>query len=332
MKRKYIFLFWLFVLCICACEKTDESRDNTDLEIRENESGYEKIVFDEPDEFYSKHTMNCILGDNGETPCYFFLINEGENTIIKYYLFDLEEGWKEASLSWLDDFELHEGEKLKSLFMDSSKNFYAYVSSDQKIGKLYCYPENGEKRSLNIGKAFEVYPELDFFTVHITYDDKLAFFFRDDDNPEWNDAMDDVVIYDPITETVVNKNEKIDPLLSVFGPENSVYYVSAAQKGIMGKNLDENIPGRFIACQGVTDDGSARISIRDEKGYICSSEGIYGGSFDDKEWEMIFPAEIYKDIDGKDWRVSGFMKVPGDDKEFLINVYNMEESKWVYCY
>lgn len=331
---KKFFLVWAFVLCLCACGRLDENKDTTNPGIRKGESEFEKIVFDEPGEFYDKNTIDCIFGDNGEIPCYFLLIDEGGKTRIKFYLLDLEEGWKEDSLSWLDNFELQQGEKLKSLFADSLNNFYAYVSNDQRMGKLYCFSDNVQRRSLDIGKVFEVYPELDFFTVHVTYDDRLAFFFTDSDNPYWNDAMDKVVIYDPITETVVGKNEEIDPLSSVFGPENFVYYVSEAQGGIMGKNLDENIPGKFIACQGVTDDGSPRISIRNDKGYLCSSRGIYGGSFEDDEWGLLVPSEAFNKIDGKDWKVGGFMKVPGDDNEFLLSLYaeDSEKSKWVYCY
>lgn len=334
MKEKHIVVFLIVLLCVCACEQPKENINVTAPAIEKNEEEFETIIFEEPDEFYAKGVVNCIFGDNGEYPCYYLLINEGKKMHIKYYLLDLKEGWKEESVPWIDKFELQAGEELDALFTDSSENYYAYVSNNQRIGMLYCYSKNMEKRTLDITKVFDVYPELDFFTLSLTNDDKLVFFFGDNDKPEWNDAMSKVVLYDPITETVIATNEKIDPLLSVFGPDNSVYYVAEAQKGIMGKNLKENIVSKFISCEGITGDGSSRITIRDDKGYLCSSKGLYGGSFDDKEWKQIIPAETYNKMDGEQWKVSGFMKVPGDDKEFLLNLYEEESgvSKWVYCY
>lgn len=334
MKGKCIVVFLIVSLCVCACEQSEQDRNATAPVIEKNEDGFETMIFEEPDDFYTKDAVECIFDDNGEYPCYYLLISEGKKMRIKYYLFDLKEGWKEEPVPWIDKLELQTGEKLGALFADSSENYYAYISNNERIGKLYCYSKNIEKRTLDIRKVFDVYSELDFFTLSITNDDKLVFFFSDNENPEWNDAMSKVVLYDPITETVVATNENIDPLLSVFGPDDSVYYVTEAQKGVMGKNLKENIASTFISCEGITDDGSSRISIRDDKGYLCSSKGLYGGSFDDKEWKQIIPAETYNKVDGRQWKVSGFMKVPGDDKEFLLNLYEEESgaSKWVYCY
>ncbi len=334
MKKRYVTVFLMVMLSICACQQSEENKNVTAPAIEKNGEEFETIIFDEPDEFYAKGVVDCIFDDAGEYPCYYLLMKEGGKLHIKYYLFDLKEGWKEESVSWTNELELQEGESLKSLFADSSENHYAYISNDQREGKLFCYFKNGEKSSLDIKKVFDVYPELDFFTLSLTKDDKLVFFFCDNDDPEWNDAMGKVVIYDPSTETVVAANENIDPLLSVFGTNDYVYFVSEAQKGVMGKDLKENIVSRFISCQGVTGDGSSRISIRDDKGYICSSKGLYGGGFEDKEWELIVPAEKYNKVNGEQWKVSGFMKVPGDDNEFLINLYEEESgvSKWVYCY
>lgn len=340
--KVYVLFICIFLFCTsCGMKKNEETTEKTKVtSYKEKNVMYD--VIETPDEANSKQMANMYVNVSGsEYPRMILKLIQTNSESYEYIEYQLQDDftWRRTKIAWSDKISEMSPNGIKIMVADSKGELYASAYDREKRYVLYRLSDNGEIYKLNVSEVLNTHKGVEPSTFDIINDYQLAFLFSE--NSEQIGGKCDVVFYDLIEEKVLEQGSAVSDQI-IFDEEGNYYTLSFAQPIIQKYTIHDSMPNKVIQCDGISP--STMISdllISDDKGYLKTSYGIYGGKLNEEQWDnviiavdnMYYNKEIATFQSQPLLSFSSFIKVPGDDTEFFVKTFRDEEYidfDWVH--
>ena len=329
-----LILFVFFALVFTACTKetaqnSPEKEANSEINHGTN---YETIS--KPACALSEEMKQMFLIYGQDKPYFIFRLDTTNGESFVTCTLNSENKWDTQKAPWSDFITKHNKDGLYKIACDSQGGLYIFCSNSEYTDySLYFVGEGLHPQELNIKDIFGIIKEQKVVSFNLIKDDKLVFFFSEDET----DLQGNAVEYDVAREKFTEESGCVDDFSASFDEEGYYYTVSPRQKVITKKTIYEELPKQLIKCEAITEECTNNLLvIRDECGYLMTAEGIYGGKLEDEQWKNILPIgsmKYPKDFPSPVMGTANIEKVSGDDEEFYVMTWrNMEftDFEWVH--
>ncbi len=331
------------VLCTsCGTKQSEVTVEKTNVVSHQgDEISYD--IIEPPSEIDQDRLYNMYINAREEEyPRMILKLIKEDNKTFEYIEYQLEDdfSWTRREMPWSQKVSETYEEGTETMVADSKGNLYASTTDKDNKLVILRLTEKGEAQELDLSEAENVYKDLVPTSFDIINDNQLVLFYEED--PEQTGARTDVVIYDCVEERILDRGQTISNDV-VFDKNGNYYMVSLEQQMVQKYTIHDTLPDKVIQCDGISEIVFiSDLLIEDDKGYIKTNAGIYGGKLTDEQWSILLPIEkMYYNKDIETFRGNplaafcSFTKVQGDDCEFFVETLRDNDTlefDWVHYY
>ncbi len=341
LKRICALSLCVAVLCTsCGTKHSEVSVEKPNIISHQGEDGNYDII-EKPTGIDGERLYNKYVTVNGtEYPRMILKLIKDDMKTFEYIEYQLEDdfSWTRSKLPWSDKVSALYEDGTGTIVSDSQGNLYASTYDKDGMMIVLRLSEDGKVQELDLTEVEKVYDQVHPTSFDIINDHELVFFYEE--NPEETGMKTNVVFFDSIKECVVDKGLTISNDV-VFDKDGYYYSVSPEQQVIQKYTIHDTLPHSVIKCGEMS--GLVNITdllIDEDNGYIKISSGIYGGTLDDAQWELMLPVEnMYYDKGVEQFDENpltafmSYIKVSGDDCEFFVETLRSDDIldfAWVH--
>lgn len=338
----HIFICAIALVMFVGCTENRISSD-VRINLKKTKEKIKSEVIELPDVATSERVLEYFTVTTENLPVMISMLKNEQGTKLEYYISRLQEDgtWETEVPKWNDNCVNIKGYNIISVSEDQNGCMYALMFgrelTKQKVVRLN---KDGSIRELNLSNVRKQYKGMVLSAIALIDSEKMVLQFvnynpdesiSNDDSEEKNKNLVQAVQYDIVNETPLE-------IKGVMYSENynfdleGVYYTSNVEQGlIVGRKIDSKLNEYAIKC-GDSVPLAADINLKDDSGYVVTSDGLYGGKLVSGQWECLISSQDMQITQNtKNFSLLDVPFIPdmGQDVSKLVKGVNSENE--IYC-